>query len=338
MQLSPILRFLVAGQLRREFILTPAGKAILDKPGGGLLYAASGLSVWEQGIGLLGRTGKNYPQEWLDLIEKNEFDCRGIHATPDVVDQRAFFAHLDFDTCMTDNPVSHFARLGLPFPKELLGYSDQAAAQDSRSSPTPYTVRLNDIPTDYMDAAAAHLCPLDFLSHSLLPPALRQGNITTITLDPAPGYMNPNFWKDIPSVLKGISAFLSSEDKLVSLFHSRTTDLWEMAEALSDFGCDIIVIKRGMRGQLLFDRTTHMRWIVPAYPARVLDPTGAGDAFCGGFLAGYHSTYDPLEGVLMGNISASLAVEGSGPFYTLDSLPGLAQARLESLRPLVRKA
>jgi ribokinase len=68
------------------------------------------------------------------------------------------------------------------------------------------------------------------------------------------------------------------------------------------------------------------------------DPTGAGDSFCGGFLAGYKKTYDPLQAALYGNVSASLKVEGSGAFYPLDVLPGLAEARLHALKDLVRKA
>jgi len=44
-----------------------------------------------------------------------------------------------------------------------------------------------------------------------------------------------------------------------------------------------------------------------------------------------------LEGVLSGNISASLAVEGSGPLYALDGLPGLAHYRMDALRDMVRK-
>jgi len=69
----------------------------------------------------------------------------------------------------------------------------------------------------------------------------------------------------------------------------------------------------------------------------VVDPTGIGDAFCGGFLAGFRHTYDPLQAVLHGNISASMVIEGHGPFYALEALPGLAQARLEALRQSVRK-
>ncbi|HEX7394173.1 MAG TPA: carbohydrate kinase family protein [Anaerolineaceae bacterium] len=338
MALPPVIRFLIAGQLRREFIITPAGKPVLDIQGGNLLYAAAGCSIWEPGIGLLGRVGENYSHEWLDQIAQKGFDSRGIHTIAEVLDQRSFFAYTDIDTCHTDNPVSHFVRLGMPFPKNLLGFSSQAQVQDSRTSPGTFTIRLSDIPGDYFDASAVHLCPLDFLSHTLLPPALRQGSLTTITIDPSASYMNPIFWNAIPDVLKGITAFLPSEEKLRSLFQGRTNVPWEMADALADYGCEIIVINRGMQGQLLYEHATHSRWSIPMYPGRTVDPTGAGDAFCGGFLAGYHSTYNALEGVLTGNISASLAMEGSGPFYGVDALPGLAKARLEVLRGMVHKA
>ena len=338
MVLPPALRFLIAGQLRREYIITPAGKPVLDILGGNLPYAAAGCSTWEPGIGLLSRTGENFPHEWIDGFAQKGFDCRGIRTVPETLDQRSFYAYPDTDTCLTDNPVSHFARLGLPFPKSLLGYSNLPQAQDSRTVPGSFTIRLSDIPSDYFDASAAHLCPLDFLSHSLLPPALRQGNVTTITMDPSSSYMNPIFWNEIPGLLKGISAFIPSEEKLLGLFQGRTNDLWEMADALADYGCEVIVINRGLRGQLLYDSAAHTRWSIPVYPGRINDPTGAGDAFCGGFLAGFHSTYNALEGALIGNISASLVMEGNGPFYILDTLPGLAKARLEVLRGMVHKA
>ena len=110
-----------------------------------------------------------------------------------------------------------------------------------------------------------------------------------------------------------------------------------MASALAAFGCEIIVIKRGVQGQLLFDVSTHTRWEIPSYPARLVNPIGAGDAFCGGFLAGFRKTYDPLEAALYGNIAASLVVEGHEWNYALETLPGLAEARLSSLRQSARK-
>jgi ribokinase len=178
---------------------------------------------------------------------------------------------------------------------------------------------------------------MDFLSHTLLPSALRQGHVSTITIDPSPGYMNPTFWDDLPKIVNGISAFISSEEKIANLFQGRSSDPWEMAEFLGELGCEITVIKRGARGQFLYCHSNHTRWMIPAYPVRMVDPTGCGDAFCGGFLAGYHKTYDPLAAVLHGNISASLVIEGSGPYFALDTLPGLASARLGSLQGMVRK-
>src|SRR5690606_38280027 len=125
--------------------------------------------------------------------------------------------------------------------------------------------------------------------------------------------MHSVYWDDVSALITGLTAFLPSEEELRSLFHGRSSDLWEMAEALAAFGCEIIVIKRGERGQLLYDAQSRTRWEIPSYPSRMVNPTGAGDAFCGGFLAGYRRTYDPLQAVLHGNISASLTVEGNGP-------------------------
>ena len=78
----------------------------------------------------------------------------------------------------------HFARLGEPFPKSLLGYTSPVFQLDSRTQPGKLSLRMTDIPQDYLDATAAHLCPMDFISHNLIPPALRRGQVTTITLTP----------------------------------------------------------------------------------------------------------------------------------------------------------
>jgi sugar/nucleoside kinase (ribokinase family) len=337
MDSAPFLRYLIIGRLSRDFILPPSGKAELDIPGGSVLYAAAGAGVLENGIGLVGRVGEDFPQEWLERIRRAGFDTRGIRFLAESLDLRAFFAYTDLETCQTDNPVSHFARLGLPFPKMLLGYTAPTPTTDSRIQQSELTIRPTDLPPDYLDASAAHLCPLDFLSHTLLPSALRQGYVTTITLDPSPGYMTPLFWDHIPAVINGITAFLVSEEKLRNLFQGRSTDLWEMAETIAGYGCEIVVVQRGTQGQWLFERSGCGRWQIPVYSTQVNDPTGAEHAFCGGFLTGYRETYSALEGVLSGNISVSLASEGTGPLYALDALPGLARYRMAALRDMVRK-
>jgi sugar/nucleoside kinase (ribokinase family) len=110
-----------------------------------------------------------------------------------------------------------------------------------------------------------------------------------------------------------------------------------MAETIASFGVQVVVIQRGVQGQYLYNATQRERWVVPAYPVQRVDLNGAGDAFCGGFLAGLCTSYDPLTAVLQGNVSASLGVEGTGAFFALDCMPGLPQSRLDSLRQMARK-
>ncbi len=337
--MSDAPRYLVAGQLRREYYITPAGRALLDVPGGSAVYAGVGAAVWQPDhpVGLVARVGQDYPQDWLAEFERRGLSTRGVRILPETVDLRSFFAYSDENTRSRSDPVAHFARIGQPFPKALLGYTNPEPRLDSRTRLSASSLRQGDIPSEYLDAAAAHLSPLDYLTHTLLPAVLRQAGFSTVTLDPSVGTMLPTFWDDVPALLTGLTAFIPNEEKLQALFYGRSTDLWEMAAAMASYGCELVVIKCGRRGQLLYEAATRNRWEIPAYPTRVVDPTGAGDAFCGGFLAGFRLTFDPLLAVMHGNIAASLAIEGSGPFYALDALPGLAQARLEALKQYVRK-
>ena len=325
------------GQLRRQYLIPPEGRPLLDVPGGNLLYSASGARLWADSTCLMARIGENYPHEWLKLFQQKGMESRGIKIIPGPVDLRTFMVYTDAQNVQRTNPVSHFVRLGLPFPKGLLGYQPPRAEQDDRVHTNPDSPKLSDIPPDYLVAKAVHLAPLDFLTHSQLAPAFRHGGVSIVTIDPGPGYMNGNFLDDLRSLLQGVTAFLPSEDEIRNLFWGRTNDLWEMAATLASYGCEIIVIKCGAHGQYVYERATGKKWEIPAYPSHLVDPTGAGDAFCGGFLAGFAATLDPLQAAMQGNISASFSIEGSGAFYLLDSMPGLAQARLVSLSNLIRQ-
>ena len=120
MNTSPLLSYIIAGQLQRNYILLNDRQPFLDIPGGGLFYAASGLALWDTGIGLIGRVGEDYPQYWLEQAAQRGFDCQGIRILPESIDLRNFVAYNGSDQPQSDSPVAHFARLGLEFPKALL--------------------------------------------------------------------------------------------------------------------------------------------------------------------------------------------------------------------------
>jgi len=240
------LKFIIAGKLQRDYFITADEKTVLDVLGGNLPYAAVGFKIWEDSPppGLMARVGEDFPYRWLTDLESGGFDIRGINILPEAVDVRNFYIYTDKATRVTGDPVPHFARLGELFPKALLGYRDQSNALDSKTSMGPVSLRQGDIPEDYLDATAAHICPIDYLTHSLLPATFRQAGFTNITLDPSSGYMNPTYFNDVPSIVTGLTAFMPSEEELRSLFQGRSDDLWEMAETLATYGCEFIVITR----------------------------------------------------------------------------------------------
>jgi sugar/nucleoside kinase (ribokinase family) len=177
---------------------------------------------------------------------------------------------------------------------------------------------------------------MDLMTQAQMIAGLKRGTTHTFILDPEPATMTPTTRRELP-LIHGVTAFLTSQEEMRNLFQAETHDLWEMAEGIALYGCEYVVIKCGARGQLLYVASNKRKFEVPAYPTRLADPTGVGDAFGGGFMAGFCKNYDPLEGVLYGNVSASLKLEGSGAFYPLDVMPGLAEARLSALRDMVRE-
>ncbi|GDY01848.1 adenosine kinase [Planctomycetota bacterium] len=81
-------------------------------------------------------------------------------------------------------------------------------------------------------------------------------------------------------------------------------------------GPSLVILKKGEHGCFLFSNYFH--YAIPAYPTEsVVDPTGAGDSFAGGFM-GYldgcdHLNFSNMKRALAyGTVTASLNVEGFG--------------------------
>jgi len=332
-------RDVFVGEFRREYYLTAEEDWILDAPGGNALYAAVGYLVWEeeQTPGILTRVGEDFPQTWLEDFSNQGIDVNGVIVLPQAVDLRSCIIQQKNKTDLIGNPIPHLSRLGLAMPPGLIGYQDLDQKPGKRRSAKITAIQGRDVPSSYLDATAAHVCPLDYLSHNLLPALLRQQGFSTITLDPSSSYMDSAFFGDIPALITGLTAFMPEDRDLLNLYKGRTADLWEIAADLGRFGCELVIIKRGAAGQYLYDSASGRKWEITAYPSRVKNPGGIGSAFCGGFLAGYRKTFDPLQAVLYGSVAASLVIEGSGPFFALQALPGLAEARLEYIQGAVRE-
>ena len=112
------------------------------------------------------------------------------------------------------------------------------------------------------------------------------------------------------------------------------------AEKIHAMGPRYVIIKKGEHGALLFQED-HV-FAAPALPLKeVLDPTGAGDSFAGGF-AGYLTTQQTIgfeqlkTAIIYGSALASFTVEAFGPERLLHIQPEELSSRLQTFRQLTQ--
>ena len=148
-----------------------------------------------------------------------------------------------------------------------------------------------------------------------------------------------NLWIDmnreeLEAVLGKTHIFLINDEEAAQL--TGHDDLESAARWLLKAGPSTVVIKLGHRGAFLATDGTHKH--IPVYPhARLVDPTGAGDSFAGGFI-GHIANHDEShleEAVIRGTATASFTVEGFGLEGLLRATPEGVEHRMETIRGLI---
>jgi len=126
-------------------------------------------------------------------------------------------------------------------------------------------------------------------------------------------------------VLELINIYKSSLDEIKAL--TKLSKLSSAIKAVHDYGVETVIVTLGTKGAVLsIEETLHN---IPAYKSeKMVDPTGAGDAFIGGFLAEYVRGEDALWCARVGSAVASLVVEAVGPTFLGDKAEIYRRARL----------
>jgi sugar/nucleoside kinase (ribokinase family) len=94
----------------------------------------------------------------------------------------------------------------------------------------------------------------------------------------------------------------------------------------------LIAMKCGAEGVIAHVAGAREGVHIPSVQVEVVDVTGAGDAFCGGVLAGFATKNDPIEALLYGAVAASSCVEGFGFTGLAPATEEKARGRLALLR------
>lgn len=126
-----------------------------------------------------------------------------------------------------------------------------------------------------------------------------------------------NLWIDIArpelgELLRRVDAIVLNDEEARMLSGER--NLIRAAGAVLGMGPRYVLLKKGEHGAFLMGADAH--FALPAYPVEeVVDPTGAGDAFAGGFM-GYLAERDDVapatlrRAMLYGTVTASYCVQG----------------------------
>jgi ribokinase len=292
------------GNLLVDDIVLRDGSTLMGEPGGAILHAALGAQLWGARVGLVSVVGNDYPRSAMEALEKRGIDLAGVRRLDGPggrawllyeADVRRFVHHLN---CPTHDLISP---------------------------------SFEDIPHAYAMAKAFHLAPMPIarqrqLAESLATKSLYGSPPTTafVSLDPCELVRDDNF-ADWLAILALVDAFFPSEDEW-----RVSGDAATMLRGAASGRLRFAAIKQSVRGGQLLDRHRGETITWKAKSHKTVDATGAGDAFVGGFLAGWLASGDAKRAIEQGVVAASFAIEDWGARGLLAATPEQARSRWQS--------
>ncbi len=278
------MAILVVGSIGIDLIETPFGRAE-DVLGGAASHFCAAASFYEK-VNMIGVVGTDFPQEYLEYFRSRGADTSGIQ----IVEGRTFRwggrYHLDMNTRDT-----LYTELGV--------FADfHPLLPDSyRSSPILFLANIHPVLQDEVleQMSGARLRVLDSMN-----------------------YWITNTRPELDRVISKVDVLLMSEEEARQ--YAEVPGLVTAARKILERGPRLLVIKQGSYGALLFGKDGSF-FAAPAYPLEdVRDPTGAGDAFAGGFIGylaqaqqrGALTAADFKRALVHGNIMGSFHCEDFG--------------------------
>lgn len=298
---EPTLDLVTIGWLTVDDIVLEDGRVRRNMPGGGALYSAIGAAIWSPSVGLHAPAGKPHAER-----------------------SRAGIAEWGIDTAGIDTADGNGLELWMLHESEV---HKQQIRKLSSSEPLEMDVARGPLPKSYGAARGYHIAPQGPESSIANVQALRRpGRVVTMDIL-ADEMIDAGRYADL-SYLSCLDAFLPSEAEIARIWSPARLDKW-----LSDTarrGTAHVIGKIGSRGSLLAEAGTGRLLRVPALKVDLADTTGAGDAYCGGFLAGLAAGRPLPECGAMGTVSASFVVEAYGALSTRRPSDEERDARLET--------
>ncbi|MEE9151287.1 MAG: carbohydrate kinase family protein [Thermoplasmata archaeon] len=271
----------VVGHLAIDNIIHPNFE-IGSSPGGSAAAIATASVQFGLYTSIYSEVGKDFPKEWLVVLENLGVDILNIEFSDKEESLRVKFRY--------------DGEGGL----ENIECNDRALTE----------LKIKALPK----TECVHICPGQPKDQTELVQNLKGGSrILSISFSDyftddykKKGFLDMINWKDIEVLfLNEIEGRAMTKEKSPE----------DMARKFHDEGPKVVVITLGEKGSLVYDgRDMHHR---NARDVEVIDPTGCGDSYIGGFLGEYLVSKDIQKAAGIGTYMASLTAQKKGSWAAL---------------------
>jgi len=300
-------KLLIVGTVAFDAIETPFGKT--DKIlGGAATFIALAAAQFEVDAAIVSVVGEDFPREYLDLFKEKQINISGIEI---VKGGKTFYWKGK--------------------------YRNDLNTRDTLVTELNVLADFNPVvPEAYRDS---NVVMLGNLHPNIQMSVIRQmkARPKLLVLDTMNFWMN-NTLEELLSVIAEVDVITINDEEARQL--TGEYSLVRAAAEIQKMGPDYVVIKKGEHGALLFHKQDV--FFAPALPLEeVFDPTGAGDAFAGGFTGylaktGSTSFNNIKNAVIHGSNLASFCVERFGPERMTELTQDEVEARLLQFKQLTQ--
>ncbi len=298
------MSILAVGTVALDSIETPFGSedGVL---GGSATYITLAARYFTDDVRLVGVVGGDFPDSYMDVLRRRRIDLRGLEV--DAAGKTfAWSGRYHYDLNERDTLATHL---------NVLETFDPV------------------VPDAYRDSRIVCLGNLDPSTQRRV---LEQVDAPELVVCDTMNYWIENAPDSLRETLALVDCLIINDAEAREL--AEEPNLVRAARSIREMGPEVLVIKKGEHGALLFmDETI---FSVPAYPLEdIQDPTGAGDTFAGGFV-GYlvHADDQSADAfkraVVYGSAMASFCVEAFGPGKLSALSEGEVHGRVEAFRAL----
>ncbi|HJU85067.1 MAG TPA: PfkB family carbohydrate kinase [Nitrososphaeraceae archaeon] len=271
--------------------------------GGAATFASLSSSFFTR-TSIIGVVGTDFPADYKKILD-SRLDTRGVIKS----NGRCFHYDSSFDYDLSHRTTNK---------TELNVIADFRPTVPPEYTSTDYLYLANNDPAQNMEI-------LDYFSNPKL------------TICDTIEYWILHKRDEVVKMMSRVDGVVINQEEARLLCHEY--NLVKCAKYVMSFGPEFVVIKKGENGALFFFED--IIFPAPAYPLDVIvDPTGAGDSFAGGFI-GYLAQQKKRginvmkEAVIYGNVMGAFAVQDFGISAFLSLSGKDIQSRYEKYRDMV---